>query len=293
MWKEPYQIRTMTRKEVDLAIEWAAQEGWNPGLHDADNYYAADPEGFLIGLLGDEPIAVISAIRYTNQFAFLGFYIVKPEYRGQGYGIQIWNAAMQSLQGRNIALDGVVAQQENYRKSGFHLAYRNIRYEGTAATEVAVPSVKDDVTIVDARTYAFEDICAYDREFFPAQRRTFVKTWLNQPDSQAFVLLKNEPEHRDRVVGYGVIRKCRNGYKVGPLYADTPDYADQLFTALKSFAFPSEPVYLDVPEVNPQAVALAQRHQMTASFETARMYTGAEPELPLERLYGVTSFEIG
>lgn len=29
-------IRNMTRNEVDLAIEWAAKEGWNPGIHDAD-----------------------------------------------------------------------------------------------------------------------------------------------------------------------------------------------------------------------------------------------------------------
>ncbi|HLA33082.1 MAG TPA: GNAT family N-acetyltransferase, partial [Pseudomonas sp.] len=31
----------MTRAEVDLAIDWAAAEGWNPGLHDADCFYAA------------------------------------------------------------------------------------------------------------------------------------------------------------------------------------------------------------------------------------------------------------
>jgi len=28
-------------------------------------------------------------------------------------------------------------------------------------------------------------------------------------------------------------------------------------------------------------------------FETARMYTGAIPELPMDRLFGVTSFELG
>ena len=40
----------------------------------------------------------------------------------------IWNAAMDSLAGRNVGLDGVVAQQDNYRKSGFRLAYRNVRF---------------------------------------------------------------------------------------------------------------------------------------------------------------------
>ena len=84
-----YTIRPMTRPELDLAVEWAAAEGWNPGLYDADSFYAADPTGFLIGLLNDEPIAVISVVKYGQAFGFLGFYIVRPEYRGQGYGEQL------------------------------------------------------------------------------------------------------------------------------------------------------------------------------------------------------------
>ena len=113
-----YIIRTMSRAEVDLAVAWAAAEGWNPGLHDAECYYTADPEGFWVGLLDGEPIATISAMKYGRSFGFIGFYIVKPEYRGKGYGFQIWKAAMDSLAGRNIGLDGVIAQQENYKKSG-------------------------------------------------------------------------------------------------------------------------------------------------------------------------------
>ena len=42
------ELRPMTRAELDLAIEWAAGEGWNPGLADADAFYAADPNGFLM-----------------------------------------------------------------------------------------------------------------------------------------------------------------------------------------------------------------------------------------------------
>jgi ribosomal protein S18 acetylase RimI-like enzyme len=110
----------MTRHELNLAIDWAAIEGWNPGSYDADCFYAADPNGFLIGLLGDEPIATISVVKYGDSFGFLGFYIVKPEYRGMGYGIQIWNAGLEYLKGRTIGLDGVLAQQSNYSKSGLN-----------------------------------------------------------------------------------------------------------------------------------------------------------------------------
>src|SRR4051794_9955160 len=100
-------IRTMTRSEVDLAIDWAGAEGWNPGLHDADCFHVADPTGFLVGLLDDEPVATISVVKYGDTFGFLGFYIVKPVYRGRGYGIGVWNAGLEYLRGRTVGLDGV------------------------------------------------------------------------------------------------------------------------------------------------------------------------------------------
>ena len=273
----------MSRGEVDLAIEWAAKEGWNPGIHDAGCFYSADPNGFLIGLLGDEPIAIISAVKYGEGFGFLGLYIVKPEYRGKGYGIQVWNAGLKYLEGRNIGLDGVVAQQDNYKKSGFNLAYRNIRYEGCGGG--SFPEYSD---IVKLSTLPVETIDSYDRPFFPAKRTQFLKPWINQAGCNALGIMQN-----GKLAGYGVIRTCRSGYKIGPLVADSPELAEVLFLALKSEVKPAERFYLDTPEVNRAAVALAERYDMQVVFETARMYTGGEPEIPLNRLFGVTSFELG
>lgn len=278
-----FTIKTMSRKEVDIAIEWAATEGWNPGLHDADCYFTADPNGFLVGLIGDKPIATISVIKYGESFGFLGFYIVKPEYRGKGYGIQIWNAALNYLEDRNIGLDGVVAQQDNYKKSGFKLAYRNIRYEGIGGCPPP-----HDSEIVKLSSLPFEAIDSYDRPFFPENRSKFIKSWINQPECHSLGIMQN-----GELSGYGVIRACRVGYKIGPLFADNPELAESLFLALKSKVKSTEPVFLDIPAVNKSAVALAERYNMKVSFETARMYLREMPDMPLNRLFGVTSFEIG
>lgn len=278
-----YLIRKMTRGDIKLAIEWAAKEGWNPGLYDADCYYDADPNGFLIGLLSDKPVASISVVRYGKTFGFLGFYIVSPEFRGRGYGIQIWNAGLKYLDGRNIGLDGVVAQQENYKKFGFHLAYRNIRYEGTGGGDNP-----DSAEIVDLTSLPFEVIESYDQPFFPAERSGFIKSWIRQPHHHAMGIW-----HGGKLNGYGVIRPCRTGYKIGPLYADSAAIAESLFLALKSKAGPSDSIFLDVPEVNAFAVALAERYNMRVMFETARMYNRGIPDLPVKRIFGVTSFELG
>ncbi|MCK9200787.1 MAG: GNAT family N-acetyltransferase [Gallionella sp.] len=283
MQEHAYIIRTMSLEELDIAVEWAAREGWNPGLHDAGCFHAADPEGFLVGMLGSEPIATISAVKYGDSFGFMGFYIVKPEYRGAGYGMKIWQAAMARLTGRNIGLDGVVAQQDNYRRSGFKLAYRNIRYQGTGGKPVAA-----DGRIVPLSAVPFESLSAYDQPFFPDCREDFLHCWSRLPDSAVLCIL-----HDGELAGYGVLRACRIGYKIGPLFADDAALAEALFMALQAQAPENAAIFLDTPETNPAAIELAQRHGMSVSFETARMYTGTVPDLPMQRLFGVTTFELG
>ena len=278
-----YTIRTMTRTELDLAIEWAAQEGWNPGLQDAASFYAADPTGFLVGLLDGEAIACISAVKYAPDFAFIGFYIVKPEYRGQGFGWQIWQAALATVGDRNVGLDGVVAQQENYKKSGFTLAYNNVRYSGFGGGQIPEHPGLKPLTAVD-----IEEICAYDQRFFPGDRRTFLKAWLQQPNSTTWLTV-----NKGEITGYGMVRPCRLGYKIGPLFANNAEIADLLFLALKGSLAAGSELFLDVPMVNPEAIALAQRYQLQPVFETARMYTQAPPTIPVKNIFGVTSFELG
>jgi ribosomal protein S18 acetylase RimI-like enzyme len=277
-------IRAMSRAELDLAVDWAAAEGWNPGLHDAIAFHAADPEGFLVACRDDAPVACISAIGYGGDFGFLGFYIAHPSARGQGYGIQVWRAAMARLAGRNIGLDGVLAQQENYRKSGFTLAWRNVRFEGAMPRLDASPS---DLTLVDAASVPFERIAAFDRRFFPAPRDAFLSLWLSLPGHRARIALRD-----GEIVGLAVARLCRRGTKIGPLYAEDTACALALLRELDTPVMQS-PVILDVPETNKAAMTLVESLSFAPAFETARMYTGPVPVMETSRLFGVTTFELG
>lgn len=275
-------IRTMQREEIQTAVDWAEQEGWNPGIHDAEAFYAADPEGFFVAELDGEPIGSVSVVNYDETFAFAGLYVVKPEYRDRGYGNRLCAAGWSHAGDRNIGADGVVAMQEKYRtRSGFRLAYRNIRFEGTGGgSEPEGP--------VDLMEVPFDRLSAYDARHFPAPRPAFLSSWIRQEGTVGRAVLKNDGD----IGGYGVIRKCHNGHKIGPLFADTAETAENIFHALAAQAA-GEPVYLDTPEPNAAAVALARRHGMSPVFETARIYTKAIPDLPLGEVFGVTSFELG
>lgn len=278
-----YEIRPGTRKELDIMIDWAAKEGWNPGLHDGDTFYTTDPKGFYLGFLNGKPISSISAVSYDSKFGFLGFYIVKPEHRGKGYGYQLWLESLKHLPTQNIGLDGVLAQQENYKKSGFELAYRNIRHEG-----VGILEQPDDKNIVLLSKIPFKKLLQYDNPMFPTTRATFLKEWIKQPESLAVGYIKD-----GKVLGYGMVRKCRTGFKVGPLFANNPEIADKLFQKLRMFVGKDNQIYLDTPEVNKEAVRLAEKYQMKPMFETARMYTKGKPNINLQKVFGVTTFELG
>ncbi len=279
-----FEIRTMSKSDLATAIEWADNEGWNPGQEDLDPFFCAGREGYLMGFLDDEPVSCISAIRYGETFGFIGFYICKPERRGQGYGWATWQAGMARLEGRTVGLDGVIDQQDNYRKSGFKLAHRNIRQGGLSMVDTPV-----DQRLAPLGQGIFPSIRDYDQAFFPASRTDFLQAWTApMVQTRRGFACVDEGE----VKGYGVIRLCGEGFKIGPLFADTPEAADLLFRALAGQA-KGQQVYLDTPEPNQAALDLAERYDLSPVFETARMYLGGTPALSLERTYGITTFELG
>ncbi|MEU5718906.1 GNAT family N-acetyltransferase [Streptomyces sp. NPDC020403] len=279
-----FEITTASAHDITLLGEWAHAEGWNPGLTDGQAFFAADPCGFLVGRLDGEPVSSVSVVRYGADFGFLGFYLTRPAQRGRGYGLRTWQAGMARLQGRTVGLDGVPAQQDNYRRSGFRVAWSNARYEGAVPQDIAPPS---GVTLTDARTLPFALLTAYDRRFFPAARDSFLAAWITTPRRTALAAVRD-----GKPVGLAVLRECREASRIGPVHADSPGVAAALVSTLAATA-PERAVAIDVPDINPQAVRLAEQLGLTPSFDTARMYTDAVPDMDRAGIFGITSLELG
>jgi GNAT superfamily N-acetyltransferase len=277
-------IEPMTREQLDVALEWAAREGWNPGLHDADAFWATDRQGFFVAEHEGQPVGSVSAVAYDEHFGFAGLFLVRPEYRGRRIGVELARRALEHLDGRTIGLDGVVAKQGNYRHFGFQFAHRTIRYRGLSpdARTHDVP-----VSVVNLTTLPLVELAAYDRWMYPANRPAFLERWIHSPGSAALGIMRFE-----RLAGYGVVRPCRCGYRVGPLMADASELAEVLLDALLA-KVPGAAYSIDVPEPNSAAMAMVKRRGMQAVFETARMYRGAAPRIDIDHVYGQTTLELG
>ena len=276
-------IRKASRADLDTLIDWAAREGWNPGLDDATAFWTADPDGYWIAEEEGVMAAALSLVRYDETYAFLGFYMAHPDFRGQGIGLKLWNKALSDAGDRIVGLDGVVAQQDNYRKSGFIYAHANFRYGGEVQS--AEPPGTELVSVSPVHVSMLAD---YDARFSPARRDAFLREWLKAGETrQSFALIRNA-----EILGYGTIRACRDGHRIGPLFADTETGADLIFRKLVASVGGGQ-IFLDIPEPNAAARALCDRYNLKPVFETARMYRGPMPELPLGQIYGITTFELG
>lgn len=287
-------IRNMIRPEVDILVDWAAREGWNPGLHDADAFWATDSKAFIAAEYQGELIGGGAITAYDGRFGFMGFFIVEPQYRGRGFGTVLWHARRKRLIGRlqsgaSIGLDGVFEMQEYYARGGFVFAHRNLRFcaEIPEHFQPTESTTENDAAFIPLASIPFDRIATYDGTCFPAPRSVFLKNWMTLPDACALGCLRD-----GELRGYGVIRRCRSGCKIGPLFADSVHTASALYDRLAVFAA-GGPLYLDVPENNPAAIAFVRQRNMTEVFGCARMYLGSPPVLAHERIFGITTLELG
>lgn len=278
----PLRIAPMTLADLGLVLDWAAAEGWNPGLDDAEAFRAADPAGFLIGRVDDLPVAAIATVRHSDAFGFLGLYLTRDGWRGRGLGARLWQAGLAHLGERTVGLDGVLARQKNYARAGFRASHRTIRHQG-AVTAAPAPDV------VPVRPDHLPALLALDRESSGVDRAAYLTAWFTDTPRRRTLVL----DRGGRIEGYGTIRACRSGAKVGPLHAADPHDAARLLAALALLAPPAGGLFLDIPEPNYAALALARDLGFSQVFETARMFRGPPPPIDNAAVFAEVTLELG
>ncbi len=280
------QFQQLDRAGLDTLVTWAKEEGWNPGPYDADVFWATDPNGFYGCFKDGELIGGGSIVSYDGAFGFMGFFIMKPEYRGQGIGRRLWHKRRDTLlsrlkEGASIGMDGVLAMQPFYQKGGFEIAFRDERYERKGEAfdidQHISPITDNDLT----------QVLAYDEQCYGFPRPQFMKPWLNMPESKAYKYIKD-----DLLKGFVMVRRLHSGYKVGPLFADNEQVAEALYQAALNTVV-GETIYMDIPVVNEAAVQLVKKYDAAYASECARMYYGQATDLPIDKIFGITSFELG
>ncbi|MEC7763139.1 MAG: GNAT family N-acetyltransferase [Pseudomonadota bacterium] len=248
--------------ELSHFSDWAAAEGWNPGLDDMAAFHATDPDGFFVAEIEGEPVAAISVVNHSDAHAFLGFYLCRPAYRGAGIGYALWQHALDHAGARTVGLDGVADQEANYRKSGFQRAGASVRYAG-ALTGQPDPRVR----AVEAGD--FDTVRALDRAATGVERDAFLAQWKTDTETRRTLMLADE-------TGFATIRRCREGTKIGPVIAPSAEAAMTLCRAAVA-AVPSDHTFIDLPDTSQDLITRLTGEGFVDTFATARMYRGPAP----------------
>lgn len=271
------------REDWYAVEEWMTAEGWDPGWGDAQAVTSVDKGALFIGLLDGEPISAISLLRLSDAYAFLGNYIVRPGYRGRGFGLATWTAALPHAGARVVGLEAVAEELETYSRAGFTASHATIGYQGTIprrpkssdrSIRPIEPADRDAIVRLDA-------VCS------PFARPAFLAAWLAANGTRALV-------HCDQheITGFGVIRPSRTGQRIGPLVANTPAIALALYDALTA-DHQGERVYLNAPEPNMAAADLASQRALKQASRTVRMYSHPVRPTGLSRNYSIGSLAWG
>lgn len=270
-------MRRARAEELPLILGWAAAEGWNPGLDDAEAFFAADPQGFFVAERNSVPVAAISVVNHDRHHAFLGLYICLPDWRGKGIGHALWTHALVHADGRSIGLDGVAAQEANYAKSGFVRHGATQRYIGELVPQTH-PRIRP-VTSADIPA-----LIAFDHAAGGVHRPAFLAAWLTPTATRRAVMF-------DDGTGFAVIRTCHEGTKIGPILATDAPAAIALAQAAADLV-PAALTAIDLPERNASLRDGLIARGFTLGFETARMYRGPAPATD-PRLAAIATMELG
>lgn len=273
------EYRTASLSEVHGLMELAAAEGWNPGLDDPDAFFLADRDGFFGAFDGETHCGGISVVNHNPHFAFLGLYLMRPEYRGKGLGFSLWKYAIAHARERTIGLDGVEDQQANYAASGFETAGNTTRFTGK------IPGKRRD-KVREVRDDEISKLIKMEAQASGVRKPSYLATWFQKTlTRRTFVF-----EDAGQIQGFCTMRQCLEGFKVGPFFARDTEIARQLLETVS--AHQDSELTLDVPGSSRELEKVCQTFGMQAGFRTARMYRGPFTPVP-ETLFAVGSLELG
>ena len=295
---EDFKVRLINTEEEfeNVIINSMAEEGWRPGRKDAECYLACDPTEAFVGEFNGKPVGCMTMAKYGDSFAFAETYIVNKEFRGKGYGREIWDAAIASARpSRSIGLSGLVEMEKVYKRKGFRSHFYGARFVfhlPNALTRLSETSERSPVKIKCLEQVNLEGLFKYDADVFGFERHAFLSKWLGVTGSHARVAINNEGS----IVGYTFARPIKEeGYKIGPLFADSEPIAEKLlkslFEELREQVDPAVVVSLDTP--TEKATELGESLQGNRSMELAYMVMGDCPDLCFDKWFVYTTIELG
>ena len=290
-------IRPFQRADIPLVTHWSRKEGFAPGAGDVGIYRHTDRQGLWIGTLSNKPIGCIAGVRYNDSYGFIGLFIVIPEQRGNGYGVELWRHAIDHLSDIPcVGLEAALDRVKDYSTWGFNPSSTTTRWQWVGDGDLVGNCSYSEELVSNLRILQDDQIPSiviqsYDAKREPSPRPHFLADWLQHPAGTVLALV----DQNGLCHGFGRIRPCLlsigEGWRIGPLLADSPQLAEYLLRLLVKRH--KGVVLIDTPGLNEHANPLLEKIGFTNVSQTLRMYKGNQPPISMQDVFGLACLELG
>ena len=241
-----------------------------------DGWFVAERDGQIIGMVGATNYAV---------FAHIGFMAVHPDAQRQGVGLALMEFILSRLEQQRVPmviLDASEAGRPLYEKLGF------VPYQGTLMFQrcdiSTAQTQSPHVQAISRRD--LDELTDWDTDIFGANRRKVLQVLLEAFPERAFL----QRDTDGCLQGYLFAQKNR----IGPWVSLQLHCAESLLQAALALPY-DEPVLINVPAENREAVELLKRYGFEQIRENLHMGKGESVDAPGQRqiIYAQTSLAVG
>ena len=287
-------IKPLSEYDINFVTEISRNEGFAPGVGDLGIYQNTDKQGLWVGWLNDIPIGCIAGVRYNDNYGFLGLFLVIEKFRGNGFGLQLWKKALSHLSDLPcVGLEAAPERISDYSKWGFIVSSKTTRWQWLGDGKLLDDDFGDldNFSFVEGSSIPQNAVEKFDEKRETTSRPHFLSSWLNHPAGKVIAVIDQEK----RCHGFGRIRPCLlkngEGWRIGPLMADTP----KLLKILLKKLVDSHPglIIIDAPGLNNYASEVFRELGFQSESETFRMYRGFQPPVLMNDVYGLACLELG
>jgi predicted N-acetyltransferase YhbS len=257
-------IRRMSPADVSLGMRLCEQAAWNQTEADWQRFLDLEPEGCFGAEFSGQPVGTVTTCVF-DRVGWIGMLLVDAEFRGRGVGRELMQTAIGYLTSQGVGacrLDATPLGQPLYGKLGFTLQFPLARFGGTVS-DVAEGAPPDPLTNQDLPA-----VCALDKATVGCDRSRLLARLHKEAHPGAYVVRMGHD-----VAGFVFVRAGTRATHIGPWIAVSPTSAQELLVgALHHLR--GQPVFVDVPQPNQQAVALIQSAGLTPQRALMRMCRG-------------------
>jgi GNAT superfamily N-acetyltransferase len=280
-----FSIREFGEEDIDFGYKLDMIEHWNDTRDDIERMFNYEPDGCFVAEVSGELVGHVFSISY-GKLGWIGFLIVKAEYRRKGVGTLLTRKAMGHLLNRGvetIKLEAVPTIASLYRELGFVSEFDSLRFIRVGGKEdISSPSRP----LKPLKQEQITELAKFDAEYFGANRINVLMGLYHDNPKLCYV-----SHMKSKTTGYIMSRKAEIGYRIGPWVCNPehPQAAQELLMKCVKMVGCNEELYVGVPAVNKEAVKILHDLDFRQYSKSIRMYLGKK--LETERTDGI--FAIG